>query len=132
MDEKTRASLKAQLSALNKAENAVRIARRPFDKAIDEIDTAREEILGAHEAEIAGECIGCTELLLVGEQGHRCRDGELLCEACAFTWADVKAQWDMGEDSDAESAEARARFFSLFKAHIAGGGSPDDKILHAL
>jgi hypothetical protein len=68
-------------------------------------------------------------------KGHICAGGDpIFCAACAFTWADVKAQWDSGEreEGDYGSAAASASFMAAFEAHIAAGGSPDDLMLHDL
>ena len=132
MDEKTKDALKEQLAKLDKAESALRIARLPFDDAIEGIDDARQSILDAHDTDIAGRCVGCGDLLLVGDKGSRCFEGELLCEGCSYSWADVKDQWDRGEREDADDAEARAAFMASYDAHIASGGNPDDLILHEL
>ncbi len=37
-------------------------------------------------------CDGCAKLLRRGDKGHLCREGEVLCAACAPSWADFEEQ----------------------------------------
>src|SRR5262245_22009828 len=119
MDDKTRTDVQAQITALDKADESVRLARKPFDDVLDTIETLRQSILDKHDVEIAGTCEGCSKLLFIGDRGHRCGDGPLLCAECSPTWADVKEQWDKGERLDDEP-EDRERFNLAYAAHVSG------------
>ena len=77
----------------------------------------------------------CGTILREGDKGHICAGGDpIFCAACAYTWADVKAQWDSGEreDGDYGGEEDRASFLAAYEAHLAASGSPDDPMLHEL
>lgn len=78
-----------------------------------------------------GACEGCNTPLFVGDTGMRCDDGPVLCGECALTWKDVKAQWDADEMLD-DDPERRAAFMASYQAHLAGGGSADDKLSYQL
>jgi hypothetical protein len=82
-------------------------------------------------ADIAGECGGCGKVLLVGDQGHVCHDGDpILCVDCAYTWAEVWTQWKKGEHSG--SPEDYTAFLTAYDKHLSRGGLPGDKMLMTL
>lgn len=81
--------------------------------------------------DVRGQCEGCLNLVLYGDQGHQSEDGCILCEECSPSWADIKRQWD-DDNREEEEAGDRARFMEAYQGHIQGGGSPDDKVLYTL
>jgi hypothetical protein len=94
------------------------------------IESAREELVEAFGdngiRDITDVCEGCLDAIIVGEKYVPAGDGVVLCAECAPTWGEAKAQWDefpdAGEDGDGTA------FQKMYQAHIAGGGSADDKI----
>lgn len=128
MDDATRQSLKETLACFDEAEDAIRKARKPFDDAIIKIDEARSNILERHDAEIVGECEGCSKLLIVGDKGYRYDDGPILCEGCSPTFAEADENWDGCTDVDGEDAERKQAFKQMFAAHLAARGGKDDKL----
>lgn len=96
----------------------------------DAIAEARESLMDGFE-QYVGECAECAKVLIEGDPGHRCHDGEAyLCDEHAYTWADVHAQWMSGEHGG--SADERACFLKHFDQHVAGGGLATDKMLAPL
>lgn len=129
MQDDERVKLAEELGALSKAQESIRAARKPFDDAIAAIEEVYENLLYKHEVEIAGSCEGCDRLLFVGEMGHRCEDGPLLCEEHAPTYGDVKRQWEEKDDADPDE---RQDAINAAETHVAAGGSLGDKVLHDL
>lgn len=125
MDENDRASLKAELAELDKAEDAIRTARKPFDDAIMAVETVRSNLLEKHDVEIAGSCEACSRLLFIGDMGYRYEDCTV-CEACAPSYADAEENWSKNDDKC--DAEDKAAFLSTLAAHLAAGGSRSDKL----
>ncbi|ADH91757.1 hypothetical protein Snov_4501 [Ancylobacter novellus DSM 506] len=81
------------------------------------------------------ECLGCAHLVKLGDKVQDEASGEIFCEACAYSYAAIKADHDecsatgiFGE-LDPESMQA---FAEEYAAHLAAGGSPDDKPLYVL
>jgi hypothetical protein len=127
-DDVRREKLRATFEALSDLELQCPVtALMPESLAVE---SARESLRDAFGKDVAGSCEGCGCILLTGDQGQRCIDGELLCAPCSATWGEIKRQWDDGEISDDEGN--RARFMSNFDAHIAGGGKPDDLMTYPL
>lgn len=81
--------------------------------------------------DVRGQCEGCLNLILYGDQGHPTEDGCTLCEKCSPAWDDIKAQWDEGNREEEEDGD-KARFLEAYTAHIAGGGAGTDKVLYTL
>jgi hypothetical protein len=126
MDNEARQKLKDQLGEFDAAMASIRAARKPFDDAIAAIDNAKDAVLAEHEAEVVGECEGCTKLLLVGDKGFRCEDGPILCADCSPTFGDAEEQWLDGLNDD--EPERKAAFFEGLEKHLAAGGSRSDKL----
>jgi hypothetical protein len=125
------AALREQIAALDKADAALDKAMKPFRAAQREIVAARELLLEAHQAEVAGVCEECGKILFAGEQGHSCAEGELFCSAHAPTYGDWQAQLDdeaRAGDEDGTVAEGRRTIAD----HLAGGGNLGDRILTEL
>lgn len=129
MTDAERAALLEQLRDLDAAQAKIAEARKPFDAATSAIEGVKEALLERHEAEIAGRCETCDRLLFYGDRGHRCDDGPIVCEEHAPTWADIKEEWTCAVDPDPDDLrEALADV----EAHVAGGGSLEDKVIHEL
>lgn len=145
MDDKTRANLKASLDALAEAEDAINDMMAPQRKALGGIHEARAALLERYGfEEIAGECGACEMPIFCGEQGYNgYEDGPMFCATHAPSWGDLKSGWDeqtqvagfwdgeATEDDDGDCRRAHL-FQQSYDAHIAGGGSPDDKVLYTL
>lgn len=126
MDDKERDVLKEELAALDAAEVSIRKARRPFDEAIDAVETVKQNLLDKHAVEIAGHCEGCGRLLFVGDKGFRCDDGPILCAECSPTFGDAEGNWK-SEPEDHEP-ERKQTFMEGLAAHLAAGGTRADKL----
>lgn len=81
------------------------------------------------------ECLGCAHLVKFGDKVQDEASGEIFCETCAYTYADIKAQHDgalaTGEYGEL-TPEGIAAFAEDYAAHVAAGGSPADKPLSVL
>jgi hypothetical protein len=132
IDDKTRRSIQEQFKALDAARAAIELAMKPFRDAEAEILVARELLLEHYEIEIAGTCESCDKLLFVGEQGHRDDEGVMLCAEDSPTWADAAHSWQEALQHDDDDPERRQAFDRALAAHLAAGGSRDDKLTHAL
>jgi len=95
-----------------------------------EVGNATDELLDNFLEDAVGRCEGCTHIILVGDKGHHCRDDVNLCAECAYTWGEVKEQWDKDEHGGDETDHAR--FVTAYDAHIAAGGKPTDKMLRTM
>jgi hypothetical protein len=95
-----------------------------FETAQEELATIEEQIGGN-----LGYCEGCSEPIFEGEPYHGGIDVSL-CAVCAPSYADMLAHPEsFGGENDEPMTPAEAA--ALFEAHIANGGSPDDKMAHA-
>jgi hypothetical protein len=134
LSEDAREKLQEKLAELGKAISAVEEARKPFDDAIAALvmvrDAVIEEAIG--DKDIVGSCEFCERLLLDGDKGHRGTDGVIVCEACAPTYGCLKKQREemVAESDDPEDDNALC--LASIEAHIAAGGSLDDKVVHEL
>jgi hypothetical protein len=89
-----REALRRRLDVFDQSIAQLEKQREPWDKAIAALQEIREDVIeDVTGAELAGNREGCDRLLFIGEQGHRCVDGPILCVACAPTWSDLKAQY---------------------------------------
>lgn len=128
MTDEERTALQEQLVELDKASGQIGDAMQPFRDALAAIDGVREALLTRHNVEIAGQCEGCERLLFVGDMGHRCEDGPMLCAECSPIYADVlkQARERLGE-GDQDVADT----VTALEQRLADG-SIDDKALHEL
>ncbi len=95
------------------------------------IETAAEALKEGFGKDFLTTCEGCSAILMIGDEGQRCVNGESLCKECAASWGDIKKQWD--EDAlDEDEPGDKAKFLARYDAHIAGGGSPDDLLTYPL
>lgn len=122
LSDDAREALKEKLAAIHKARRPLLVARQPLDdalRALDELHDAAVEEAGVELIEEA--CEGCDILLVVGDLGHRCADGPVLCEAHAPTWRDLLNQYqqkDAAKDwDDPEVADGLA----AAQAHVDAG-----------
>lgn len=122
-----REALEEQLSAFAGAEANIRKAMEPVENALSSILIARDAALQAHGVDLHGYC-ECGKPLLTGDKVHHCDDGPTLCEDCAPTWADIKAQADAPDTEH----EPRHRFYSHLWAHLDVGGAITDKVVTVL
>jgi hypothetical protein len=91
---------------------------------------AKEELLAKHNTYHVGNCETCGRLLLDGDMGYSFDDGPIFCAEHAPQWRDVKA---MIADPDFwEEQEDRDRAQAALDAHMAAGGSMDDKVTYEL
>lgn len=95
------------------------------------VENAGEELKDNFPDDYRANCEGCRAVILYGDQGHDTSDGCTLCVECAPTWGDIRAQWEE-EGREEEEEGDRARFMAGYEKHIAGGGSPDDKVLYLI
>lgn len=136
-----REKARADLARLQRRDAEIAALRLPFDDAhaaqvapmvrmAELVEAEREAILEqlGDEVEIVGTCEGCDKLLLTGDQGHRCEDGPILCEACSPTYADA-LKWFKEANPDA-FADPEEHSDGL--AHVQGfldrGGDPATKL----
>lgn len=128
MTDEQREALQERLKELDKAGAAILKARKPFDVALASIDAVRESVIADAGVELLDEtCEGCERHFFVGDLGHRCADGPVLCEACAPTWKDLKGQIEEGYVDpdelchgalDRETIEARIAAGDGDKKHV--------------
>ena len=125
--------LRDWLQRLNKAEQAVQEAMRPYRDAIDEIDGAREAIeeFMAGEGVILGKCMDCSAPVIEGDKGYRYASGETCCANCSPTYEEVQKQADeilaKPGDYDAETVEGAKQRLVMIADHLAGGGALLDR-----
>ena len=92
MTDEQRETLGRQLADLDEAIAGLEATRKPFDDAISVVYGVKEELLGAHDAEIVGRCETCMEPIFAGDLAWTDGSGEItLCEAHAPTWGDELA-----------------------------------------
>jgi len=79
-----------------------------------------------------GDCLGCSAPIFEGDAYSPDVSGDILCEECSPTYADMVASPghfmhvdDEGEDAPMTAEQARA----IADAHVAAGGSLDDKMV---
>ncbi len=104
----------------------------PLRKALKELEDLRKDLIEPYADDIVGNCEGCGRLLFVGDKGHRCHDGPILCAECAPTWNDIGAQWNEMKGSADDDPDLRFKFWEAFAQHAAAGGTGDDKALVTL
>ncbi|MFN3624402.1 MAG: hypothetical protein ACK4TP_10105 [Hyphomicrobium sp.] len=138
-----RAKLDGELKALDQLEGSVQAQLAPLQEMLRNVESIRAQTLERYgiEDDPVGHCEGCEMLLLPGDLGHRCGDGPVLCADCAPTWGDLKKQITEPSiidgsapdlDEEAEDGIAPRDKLAAVEAHVAGGGSLDDKIIHPL
>lgn len=94
-------ALQERLKELDAAGSAILDARKPFDDALRAVDQVREGLYADAGLEPLDEiCETCERHLFVGDLGHRCADGPVLCEECSPTWNELKTDWNDGKDAD--------------------------------
>lgn len=120
-----RLALEEQLAAFAGAEANIRKAMEPLRIALEGVTAARDVALQANGVEHHGDC-ECGKPLFTGDEAHHCLDGELLCEECAPTWADIREQMETDPGADLVG------FNAALEAHLDAGGAITDKLTFAL
>lgn len=124
-----REKLKDKLDAIHLARKPIQEVRKPFDDALRAIDALHDAAVEEAGVELLDDiCEGCECILVVGDLGHRCGDGPVLCEACAPTWNDMAAQC-REPDYMADDPEGRADALAAVEAHIAAGLGDEKNVL---
>lgn len=108
-------------------------AAEPQRQALQEAERLHHEIeeqitafLEEHDAVIIGNCESCCEPIF---EGDRCTGGEFnLCEECAPSWQDLIDSPEGFQDPEGNPL-TREAVQPFFDKHIAGGGSPEDKMV---
>jgi hypothetical protein len=142
MHDDDREILKAKLDEIEAGIRTLASLRRtvsqPFDEGIGILEAHRDEMLEAHDAEIAGRCGSCEKLLLAGEQGNAhfyADESEMIfCAECAPCWGDIKTHWEEfpADAADEEQVEMMKTALEGVATHLAAGGKLEDKILNPL
>jgi hypothetical protein len=95
----------------------------------------RSELLVSHDVEEHGNCLGCCRLMLAGDKAQSEASGEILCEECAYTYAEIKANHEeiaaSGLTSELEPEDIEA-FAQVYAARVASGLSVDEKPLYVI
>lgn len=94
LTEAEREKLHDKLKGLDDAAAKIREARKPFDDALSVVEGLKDELLEEHEANVAGSCINCGKLLLVGEMGQSHEDAGPSCVECSPTFDSLKKEYD--------------------------------------
>lgn len=122
-----RGALKAELASLDDE-------ARPARLVLNRISLRRHALLDAHGlTDDPATCLGCECLILPGDKAQDEASGEIFCEECAYTYAEIKAQHDecWATSSFGElDPEHTIAFAEAYAIHIVAGGSPDDKPLY--
>jgi hypothetical protein len=115
---------KAEVEAIEKERDALLApTKERYDTARDRLEEIEEDC-----GELRGRCEGCSEPIFEGDRYSYDRmGGVILCEDCSPTWRDLLREPESFYDGEdvyytTETANAAA------DAHVAAGGSLDDKI----
>lgn len=128
MTPEVRETLAEELAALDKAEDAIRVAMKPFSDALLAVETLRENLLEKHGTDHVGSCETCGRALFEGDLGYSYSDAEVkLCAEHAPTYADWKRTTE-GEPEAYDSLDHLASAKKQIADHLAAGGSLDDKV----
>ncbi|MFG1247636.1 hypothetical protein [Xanthobacter flavus] len=126
------AEARARLSALSDLETKLSELGLHWNGVVREaIDDVRNRTIADAGDAVAHICMPCCGPIMVGDKMQFTTDAEPLCEACAFSWGDMREQWAQTAQAPASEEEAAEAAASLaaYVAHIDAGGSPDDKPL---
>lgn len=118
---------KAEVEAIEKERDALLApTMERYGAALDRLEMIEEDC-----PEVYGRCEGCDEPIWEGDRyAYDSNNSIYLCEPCAPSWGDMLKNPDHfydaeGEYHSAESAKAAC------DAHVAAGGSLDDKMVSA-
>jgi hypothetical protein len=93
--DEARERLKEKLDAIDLVRKPLLEHRKPLDEALRALDALHDAAVEEAGVELLDECCEtCSRLLVIGDRGHRCGDGPVLCESCAPTWNDIRRQYD--------------------------------------
>ncbi len=128
------ASTKEEWKAAKAAVDAIEAERAALlAPTTERYDAACErlELIEADCPELIGRCEGCTDPIWKGERySYDSEGGVTLCEECAPSYADMLAEPQFFYDGEGETMtpeQAKA----ICDAHLAAGGSLDDKMVSA-
>lgn len=110
-------------SAINKFEMSARLAAA-------EMEAIEDALIEQHGTLVRGRCDSCRKALFFGDQGYAFDDGPEFCEEHAPTYGEHKAGWE--EQTEPDDVERRAKAIATVDAHIANGGSLNDRYTHEL
>jgi hypothetical protein len=77
-----------------------------------------------------GNCVFCRKVIREGDRYHSGVD-EIACEACAPTYADMLAEPGSFRDFQTDASLTAEQAKAAVGAHLAGGGSLEDKMVSA-
>lgn len=115
---------KAEVEAIQKERGALlEPTNERYDAACERLEQVEESC-----PELVGHCEGCSEPIW---EGDRYQSGDVyLCEKCAPSYADMladPASFYNSDDEEMSADQAKA----ICDAHLAAGGSLDDKMVSA-
>lgn len=118
---------KAEVEAIEKEREALLASTTErYDAACDRLEMIEEAC-----PERVGRCEGCDEPIWEGERyAYGSDDGIYLCEDCAPSWGEMLANPEYFIDADGEPHTAESAKAAC-DAHLADGGSLDDKMVSA-
>lgn len=130
-----RAELAAKLEALGWEERPIIEAMQPLRAKLIMIEARRDELIESYGVEVYGNCLACCRLMLVGDKAQSEASGGILCEECAYTYAEIKANHEeiaasgLTSELDPEGIEA---FAEVYSGRVSAGLSVDEKPLYVI
>jgi hypothetical protein len=79
--------------------------------------------------EYLDDCVNCQKRLFSGDMGLRYDEAIYACDECAPSYAGAKDGWEAEKDDDPPGYR---QFIRVYEAHLAAGGSRDDKFVTEL
>lgn len=108
MEKEHRQALAAEIDKLTARAQEIRDAAiAPFREEINALESRAEELREQLGDDAIGQCEGCDCYLFEGDKGYRYAEGELACEGCAPTWADIEKMLNENPGAFDDPAEAR-------------------------
>lgn len=116
---------KAEVEAIEKERDALlATTKERYDAACDRLELIEEDC-----PELVGRCEGCMKPIWHGERYHSDpENGIVLDEECAPSWADMLANPEHFRDDEGDNMTPEVAK-TLVDAHLAAGGSLDDKMV---
>jgi len=130
------------LKMIHTAQQQVELLRKPHDDAakpyndiINRLEGIKSELLEQAGVELYHQqCEVCDAVLFVGDLGHTCGDGPVLCAEHSPTWDDAKRQWEERAecgDLSTDEQEDYTVFQQNYAARLAAG-TTSEKITYEL